>query len=94
MYERDLELGDLTIEQAIEDAEEYAKEETDGHFTLMRFTTGWKAMMSTPDLDTGDGRNDVYDIPMEDTIQSAIMEALHRHVAQKEGKNTATEARL
>jgi len=48
-------------------AERIAVERADGHFTLMRFTTGWKCMLGTPDLD-GDGRGEVVKLP---TFQSA-----------------------
>ena len=30
-----------------------AKAKTGGHLTIMRFTTGWKVMLGTPNLDTG-----------------------------------------
>ena len=31
----------------------------DGHLTIFKFTSGWKAMLGTPDLDGGTGRNEV-----------------------------------
>ncbi len=31
----------------------------DGHLTIMRFSTEWKVMFGTPNLDTGDGRKQV-----------------------------------
>lgn len=31
-------------------AEQIAVEHADGHFTLMRFTTGWKCIIGTPDF--------------------------------------------
>ena len=34
----------------LSDLEELAKEEADGHLTIMRFTTGWKVMLGTPEM--------------------------------------------
>jgi hypothetical protein len=79
-------MEDLTIEQALKLAEECCVKETDGHFTLMRFTTGWKAMMGTPDLSMGNGFNikeggwgEVLNIATESTIQDAVLSSLHDH---------------
>jgi len=36
-----------------------ARVHTDGHWTLMRFTTGYKCIMGTPNLDDGSGRGEV-----------------------------------
>jgi len=36
-------------------AEEIARERAGGHLTLLRFTTGWKVALGTPDLDSGAG---------------------------------------
>ncbi len=38
---------------------EYLAKESDGHFTLMKFSSHWKAMFFTPNLDTKDGRDQV-----------------------------------
>ncbi len=64
-----------------------ACEKTDGHFTLMRFTTGWKAMFQTPDLLNGewpaeDGQDKgeytrISNIPMEETMGDAIISAIY-----------------
>lgn len=78
---------ELTLEQLFEIVELCCKE-TDGHFTLMKFTTEWKAMFSTPDLDTGKGRKEIKNIPGFATMEDAILDAIHRHAQQqdKEGK--------
>lgn len=47
MHERD-QLQDAS--NIIDRAEALAKERADGHLTIMRFTTGWKAVLGTPDL--------------------------------------------
>ncbi len=48
-----------------------ADERHDGHLTIFRWTTGWKAMLGTPDLDTGDGRWEVWELPMFDSMEEA-----------------------
>lgn len=48
----------------------------DGHFTLMRFTTHWKAMFNTPNLDSGDGRDEVKRIEPSETAEGAVIIAI------------------
>lgn len=36
-----------------------AKRETDGHFSIFKFTTEYKACLGTPDLSSGNGRKEV-----------------------------------
>ena len=31
----------------------------DGHLTIMKFSSGWKCMVGTPDLDSGEGRKQI-----------------------------------
>ena len=79
---------DITLEQAFSMVEAHAKEVSDGHFTLMRFTSGWKAMFKTPELtmdnfpceegeDFGGAYGEVASIPMAKTIDEAICQAMH-----------------
>jgi len=75
---------DLTTDQLLDMAEDIACKETDGHFTLMRFTTGWKAMFQTPDVVGGGiGKGSEYDrifaIRIEKTMGDAIISAMHDH---------------
>ena len=44
----------------------------DGHITIFRFSTHWKVMLGTPDLDSGAGRNEVLNLPHGNTLQRAI----------------------
>jgi hypothetical protein len=53
-------------------AEKRAQSEADGHFTLMRFTTGWKCFLGTPDLDYGDGREQVLRQQMHPSAENAL----------------------
>src|SRR5258708_33789842 len=43
-------------------AERKAVSEADGHLTIFRFTTGWKCILKTPDLDSGAGRNEILNL--------------------------------
>ncbi|MCL5770695.1 MAG: hypothetical protein M1479_00255 [Actinobacteria bacterium] len=56
--------------------EEMAKKETDGHITIMKFTTGWKAAFSTPDLDSGSGREQISKLKKYNTLEEAIKDLL------------------
>lgn len=76
---------DLTADQLLEMAEDTACEKSDGHFTLMRFTTGWKAMFQTPDIvsgglptvTTGCEYDRIFAMPMEKTMGDAIISAIY-----------------
>jgi hypothetical protein len=52
--------------------EALATEKHDGHYTIFRFTTHYKAMFGTPNLDTGDGRQQVSDLPGYQTLVEAL----------------------
>ncbi|MBU1023488.1 hypothetical protein KKB99_04280 [bacterium] len=45
----------------------------DGHLTIMRFSTEWKAMLGTPNLDTGEGRNQVRTIKGYESLEQALL---------------------
>jgi hypothetical protein len=53
------------------DAEDLARDERDGHLTIMRFTTGWKVMLDTPDLN-GNGRAEVSALPSFESLEEAL----------------------
>jgi hypothetical protein len=82
---------DLTDEQLLDMVEDTACEKSDGHFTLMRFTTGWKAMFETPDVVSGGLLGDergceyerIFNIPMEETMGDAIISAIYDIEHQK-----------
>jgi len=40
-------------------AEMKADRDADGHLTIMRFTIHWKILLGTPDLDSGNGRDEI-----------------------------------
>jgi len=59
---------------------EYFAKKHDGHFTLMKFTTEWKAMFFTPDLDSGKGRAQVKQVVAGGTAEEATLIALRKEM--------------
>lgn len=53
-----------------------ARNQHDGHLTIMRFSTGWKVCFGTPDLDTGNGRELVLMLPLFETLEAALQHLL------------------
>lgn len=53
-------------------AEELAKNRKDGHLTIMRFTTHWKATLGTPDLHGGAGYDEVSRLRGFPTLSEAL----------------------
>jgi hypothetical protein len=49
-----------------------ASDVADGHVTIFRFTTEWKAAWGTPNLDTGAGRDEVGALPGFPTLDTAL----------------------
>ena len=49
-----------------------ADRNADGHLTIMRFTTEWKVMFGTPNLDTGEGRGQVRELIGHETLEEAL----------------------
>lgn len=49
---------------------------SDGHFTIMKFTTCWKVCFFIPNLDTGDGRKEVKDLPSFKSLKEALIDIL------------------
>ncbi len=55
---------------------EYLAKESDGHFTLMKFTTHWKAIFFTPNLDGKTGRDQVFNLSAGRTRVEALIMAI------------------
>lgn len=53
-----------------------ARNQHDGHLTILRFSTGWKVCFGTPDLDTGNGREQVLTLPGFETLEAALQHLL------------------
>lgn len=66
------------VARLLEMAEYRAAQRYDGHLTIMRFTTGWKVMFGTPDLDGGTGRDEVADLTGYPTLAIALRVLLER----------------
>jgi len=66
----------FNLESLVGLVEMLAVTKEDGHLSLMRFTTGWKAFLGTPDLDGGGGRGKVWDIEMHETLKEALISLL------------------
>jgi hypothetical protein len=56
-------------------AELIARTRYDGHLTIMRFTTHWKAMFGTPNLDI-DGRVEVRRLKGFPTLEQALKQLI------------------
>jgi len=74
-------LDDLDLAALFALAESTAKERNDGHLTIMRFTTHWKAMFGTPNLDIG-GREQVRELHGASTLRDALVALLRQHQAR------------
>lgn len=66
----------MNLNTLINILEEIAEKETDGHITIMKFTTGWKAAFATPDLDSGRCREQIEKLKNHDTLEEAIKDLI------------------
>ena len=53
-----------------------AQRKYDGHYTVLRFTHGYKVALGTPDLDSDQGRWQVFALPEYDTLKEALVAAI------------------
>lgn len=60
------------LEKLLDALEVVANLKSDGHYTIFKFTTGWKIMLDTPNLDTGKQRDLVWNMKMHPTLEEAI----------------------
>ena len=61
----------------------------DGHVTLMGFTTGWKCMPCTPDLDSGQGRDDIWQLRRYATGYGAALACLREEQQRRREEHPA-----
>jgi hypothetical protein len=73
----------LDLDTLVALAERKAAVEADGHFSLLRFTTGWKCMLGTPDLDSGRGRKQVSALKTYRSPREALISFLLRNEADE-----------
>lgn len=69
-------LDSLGTDKLLESMSLYARRKYDGHFTLFSFTTGYKAAFNTPDMDSGEGRQQVERLPSFPNLHDALVHAL------------------
>jgi hypothetical protein len=74
----------MDFEKMINLASQWAKMKYDGHYTLMSFTSGFKFMFGTPNLDSGDGREEVRNLKSYGTPEEAIYAALESDMKEQE----------
>lgn len=70
------EISNADFEEYLWEWIEYLTKKSDGHFTLMKFTTHWKAMFFTPDLDIGKGRIQILEVSAGKTRKEALVIAI------------------
>lgn len=66
----------MTIKEArlLEQAFELANKKSDGHFTIMRFTTNWRVSLSTPN-----DREDIGKMYAGSTLEESLERILAAH---------------
>ena len=62
----------LDLNTLIQIVEELAKNEADGHVSMLKFTTGWKVFFGTPNLDIGEEREQVAKLQTFETLSQAL----------------------
>jgi len=66
----------MNIETLIQQAEALAKEKTDGHLSILKFTTGYKVFLGTPNLDIGEERENISNMNSFSTLEEALQSLL------------------
>jgi hypothetical protein len=75
-----MDIEDFDLETLVGLAERLALEESDGHLTIMRFASGWKVFLQTPDPDAGGGGEEIADAPVFDSLKEALVDLLEGDV--------------
>ncbi len=60
------------LSKMLRQTEHIAAQKHDGHLTLMRLNTGWKAMYGSPNYDSEAGRKDVQKLKTYKTLYEAV----------------------
>lgn len=63
----------MKIGELIEKIEKIASEISDGHYTILKFTSGYKAFFGTPDLDNGNEREKIAKLESFESIEEALV---------------------
>jgi hypothetical protein len=72
----------LTTNDLMALLEAVAKRRADGHITILKFTTGWKCMVGTPDLNSG-CRKEIRNLQSYKTLREAIIAELKRATKER-----------
>jgi len=70
----------MNLETLIQKAEALAKEKTDGHLSILKFTTGYKVFLGTPNLDIGEERENISNMNSFSTLEEALKSLLKTNV--------------
>ncbi len=70
------------IEALLRTAEKIARKRYHGHLSILRFTTHWKAMFETPDLDTGDGRSEIRALRGYPSLEEALLALIEKELGE------------
>ena len=66
-------------------AEAWAKKYHDGHLSLLRFTTGWKAFFHTQDTSPySEGYKEIWDTKTASSLEEACFDLLKRELGNPE----------
>ena len=65
----------MNTEKLIRLIEAEADEHSDGHLTIMKFTTGWKVVFDTPDV-TPEYHEWLWSVPISKDLKTALIERL------------------
>jgi len=49
---------------------------SDGHLSIFKFTTHWKVILGTPDIDSGKGREEIRKLKPFFTLKEALIDLL------------------
>jgi len=71
----------MDLEKLIQEAEILAKAKTDGHLSILKFTTGYKVFLGTPNLDIGEERDKVFKMQSFDTLDKALQYLLDTQIS-------------
>lgn len=65
-----------SLEELLQAAETLARVRSDGHLTILRFTSEWKCTFGTPDLTGGGGRQEVAALSGYPSLKHALIALL------------------
>ena len=53
-------------------AEKLARQNYDGHLSILKFTGGWKVLFGTPNVDNGEGREQIRSLPIYPSLEAGL----------------------